>query len=41
MIDCKEYLLNITASSNTNWSEENNESSILTVFIDNAYNQDS
>ena len=35
-----EYLLNVTASSNTNWSEENNESSILTVFVDEEYNQD-
>ena len=27
-----EFLLEINASSNTNWSEENKESSILTIF---------
>ena len=29
-----EYLLDITCSSNTSWEENQNESSILSVFID-------
>ena len=28
-----EYLINIQLSSNTSWEEENNESSVLTIFI--------
>ena len=28
-----EYLMNIQLSSNTSWEEENNESAILTLFI--------
>ena len=35
-----EYLLNITCSSNTSWEENQNESSILSIFIDGAHNQD-
>ena len=35
-----EHLLYITASSNTSWSENNNESSVLSLFIDGTYNQD-
>ena len=35
-----EYLMNINLSSNTSWEEENNESAILTVFINDIYNQD-
>ena len=35
-----EYLLYINLSSNTSWEEENNESAVLTVFIDGIYNQD-
>ena len=35
-----EYLMNIMLSSNTSWEQENNESAILTVFINDVYNQD-
>ena len=35
-----EYLMNIQLSSNTSWEEENNESAILTLFINGEYNQD-
>ena len=35
-----EFLLELNALSNTNWSETNNESSILTIYIDGEYNQD-
>ena len=35
-----EYLLNIILSSDTSWEQENNESAVLTVFINNIYNQD-
>ena len=35
-----EQLINLTLSSNTSWEQENNESSILTLFINNIYNQD-
>ena len=35
-----EHLLYVSATSNTSWSEENNESSILTIKIDDVYNQD-
>jgi len=35
-----EYLININLSSNTSWEEENNESAILTIFINDVYNQD-
>ena len=28
-----EYLMNINLSSNTSWEQENNESAVLTVFI--------
>ena len=38
-----EYLLSLTALSNTDWSEEGSESSNLTISIDNDwdhYNQD-
>ena len=35
-----EYLIHINLSSDTSWEEENNESAILTVFIDGTYNQD-
>ena len=35
-----EYLMNIQLSSNTSWEENNNESSVLTVFINGEYNQD-
>ena len=35
-----EYILHINLSSNTSREEENNESAVLTVFIDGIYNQD-
>ena len=35
-----EYLMNIMLSSDTSWDQENNESAILTVFINGLYNQD-
>ena len=35
-----EYLINIDLSSNTSWEEENNESAILTIFVNNVYSQD-
>ena len=35
-----EYLLDITCSSNTSWQESQNESSILSIYIDGEYNQD-
>ena len=35
-----EYFLNIAMSSNTNWEEENNESAIMSLFINGEHNQD-
>ena len=35
-----EQLINLTLSSNTSWKQENNESAILTLSINNIYNQD-
>ena len=35
-----EYLMDIMLSSNTSWEEENNESAVLTVLINEVYNQD-
>ena len=35
-----EFLLNISASTNTNWSISNGESSTLVVIIDGVYSQD-
>ena len=35
-----EYLMSINLSSNTSWEQENNESAVLTVFINDIYNQD-
>ena len=35
-----EYMLNLNLSSNTSWEETNNESAVLTVFIDGLYNND-
>ena len=34
------YLLNLYLSSNTSWEETNNESAVLTIFIDGVYNND-
>ena len=34
------YLLNLNLSSNTSWEEANNESAVLTIFIDGVYNND-
>ena len=34
------YLLNLDLSSNTSWEEANNESAVLTIFIDGLYNND-
>ena len=31
-----EFLLHLDASSYTNWSEEDDESSVLTIFIDDS-----
>ena len=31
-----EYLINLNLSSNTSWEEENNESAILTIFINDV-----
>ena len=35
-----EYLININLSSDTSWEEENNESAVLTLFVNGTYNQD-
>ena len=35
-----EYLMNLMLSSDTSWEQGNNESAILTVFINGVYNQD-
>tara|TARA_Y100001970_G_scaffold294323_1_gene450557 strand:+ start:13587 stop:16652 length:3066 start_codon:yes stop_codon:yes gene_type:complete len=35
-----EYLMDITLSSDTSWEDQDNESAILSVFINDIYNQD-
>ena len=35
-----QYLLNLNLSSDTSWEEANNESAVLTIFIDGVYNND-
>ena len=35
-----EYLLDIELYSDTSWEQENNESAVLTLFINGEYNQD-
>lgn len=35
-----QYLLNLNLSSNTSWEEADNESAVLTIFIDGEYNND-
>ena len=35
-----EYFLNIVMSANTSWEEENNESAIVSLFINGEHNQD-
>ena len=35
-----EFVMNLNLSSDTLWEEENNESAVLTIFIDGIYNND-
>ena len=35
-----EFIMNLNLSSDTSWEDENNESAVLTIFIDGIYNND-
>ena len=38
--NASEYILNIVLASDTSWEEVDNESAILTIKVNNNYNQD-